>query len=251
MILNRKQIKAQSHQAIDKHLICLTLLPYIVATAQLVLRLKTRSLYSWTENVTVILSPFLGPARGGYSWAEIGRAAGIELLRAALHAVIGIFNMGYTGACLRVSRGQSVKFGDLFGAFRILFKAAWLWIAMDILINLWSLLELVANFYIGAWSLLFSLPGLVASFCYALAPVVLMGDPGKPVMDCIRESRRLIWDHKGEMLVLDLSLSGWFLLFVIPFGALYVMPYFRLVQAKCYDTLSGYKPAKAKKKQHP
>ena len=54
------------------------------------------------------------------------------------------------------------------------------------------------------------------------------------VMDCIRESKRLMYGRKGELFILDLSFLGWCLLTIIPFASVYVTPYIQTTRAGYY-----------------
>ena len=72
---------------------------------------------------------------------------------------------------------------------------------------------------------------------------LLLDHPEMGVMDCIRESKRLMNGRKGELFVLDLSFFGWLLLTAIPLVGLavsiYVTPYIETTRAGFYLAVTG------------
>lgn len=154
---------------------------------------------------------------------------GARILSFLLPWISLVISLGYTGVCLSVSRRMAAGFGNLLDAFAFFFKVIWL--------------NIVTGFFVFLWSLLLVIPGIVAGYRYCMAPYVLLDDPGKSVMDCIRESKQMTMGHKGELFVMNLSFLGWALLSVIPFVSLFTMPYMEVTMANYYNALSGYQKA--------
>ena len=127
-----------------------------------------------------------------------------NLLLAAVVAVIGA---GFVIFTLRTIDGSGASYWNLFDGFAMFFRIIWLYI--------------VEGFFIFLWSLLFFFPGIIAMYRYRMAIYLLLEHPEMSVMDCIRESKRLMSGHKWELFVFDLSFFGWALLigFVDGFGA--------------------------------
>jgi uncharacterized membrane protein len=119
-------------------------------------------------------------------------------------------------------------FGELFDGFGMFFKFLWL----NILIGIFTFL----------WSLLFVIPGIVASYRYRMAIYIMIDNPEFSAMECIRRSKAMMAGRKWELFVLDLSFIGWGLLTAIPFVSLYVSPYIEITVANYYNALSGYIP---------
>ena len=159
----------------------------------------------------------------------IAGAAGQNFFSRALSFAIAAMNAvvlaGYTGYTMNVARFAPAGFGDLFDAFEILLKVL--------------VLNILENLFIALWSLLLIIPGIIAAYRYSMAIYILLDDPDKGVMDCIRESKAMTMGHKGELFVLDLSFLGWALLSVIPFVSLYAVPYLMVARANYYKVLSG------------
>lgn len=153
---------------------------------------------------------------------------GARILSFLLPWISLVFSLGYTSVCLLVSRRMAAGFGNLLDAFAFFFKVIWL--------------NIVTGFFVFLWSLLLIIPGIVAGYRYCMAPYVLLDNPDKSVMDCIRESKQMTMGHKGELFVMNLSFLGWALLSVIPFVSLFTMPYMEITMANYYNALSGYQP---------
>lgn len=105
------------------------------------------------------------------------------------------------------------------------------------------LLNFLEGLFISLWSLLFVIPGIVAAYRYRLAIYLLLEHPEMRVMDCIRESKRLMTGRKGELFVLDLSFLGWTILQMIPYigqaVGIYVVPYRGVTMAGFYLAVTG------------
>ena len=71
-------------------------------------------------------------------------------------------------------------------------------------------------------------------------PLPAAGPPEMGIMECIRESKRLMRGHKAELFVLDLSFIGWALLSIIPFVSVYTLPYTESTYALYYDQLRRF-----------
>lgn len=140
----------------------------------------------------------------------------ISLLLELSETMLGV---GAVLFCLRAARRAANSYWNLVDGFAAFFRVLWLYI-----------LESVFTFL---WSLLFVIPGIVASYRYRLAIYLLLENPGMSALDCIRESKRLMAGRKWELFVLDLSFIGWLLLSLIPFAEVFVMPYIETTRA-CY-----------------
>lgn len=146
-----------------------------------------------------------------------------ELLDICLTIMNIMIGAGFTLFCLNVSRGAAAGFGNLFDSFGMFFKILWL--------------SIVSSIFIFLWSLLFVIPGIVASYRYSLALYILLDDPEKGVMQCLAESRRMTYGCKWQLFVLDLSFLGWLLLSAVPFVMLYTMPYMEVTKANFYNEI--------------
>ena len=151
-----------------------------------------------------------------------------------LWLLMPIVDAGYKSYCLKISRGQKGEFVDIFNGFLFFGKAI--------------LLNIVVNVLVLLWSLLFIFPGIAAYYRYRQAFYILVDDPGKGVMQCIRESKRMMQKRKLELFLIDLSFAGWYILntiiilvapvpFLLPIISIWLTPYFNMTCAAYYNRL--------------
>lgn len=152
---------------------------------------------------------------------------------------------------LNVFRRRPAEPIELFYGFEFILKAVLLEIAMALLIFFQTLL--------------FIIPGLIATFRYSMAFYILADDPRKGVMQCIRESKYLMMGNKASLFFVSFSFFGWYLLcsilpgMVIAFypewqlqtmnfeiisllsnvGFLFLMPYVLLTTCAFYEIANG------------
>ena len=150
-----------------------------------------------------------------------------SLIFAVIYFVItSVLEFGYLLFCLKVSnRDSSMAYSDLFLGIRYIFKV----LGLSIMIIIFSLL----------WTLLLIIPGIIASFRYSQAVFILAENPDKGILQCIRESKEMMRNHKFEYFVLDLSFLLWILLMIVTFGlaSIYVNPYMTITKANYYNAI--------------
>lgn len=96
------------------------------------------------------------------------------------------------------------------------------------------------DLFIGLWSLLLIVPGIIKSYDYYLVDCILADDPDMSAMDALRKSKEMMKGHRWNAFVLNLSFLGWYLLSALTFGLLdifYVKPYICATDAELYLAL--------------
>jgi len=94
--------------------------------------------------------------------------------------------------------------------------------------------------YTFLWSLLFIIPGIVASYRYSQAMYILFENPEISASEAIRKSSAMMYGNKLTLFIQDFSFLGWFLLSVFPglgIGFLWSMPYYYTARAAFYEDL--------------
>ncbi len=109
-----------------------------------------------------------------------------------------VLNAGYLCYCLGIRRGEHMPYESLFDAFSFAGKAI--------------LLSIVEGIFIGLWSLLFVVPGIIAAYRYSFAMMDLCENPDLGVMEALNLSKRQTYGYKGQLFMLSLSFFGWLLL---------------------------------------
>ena len=109
-----------------------------------------------------------------------------------------VLNAGYLCYCLGIRRGEHMPYESLFDAFSFAGKAI--------------LLSIVEGIFIGLWSLLFVVPGIIAAYRYSFAMMDLCENPDLGVMEALDLSKQQTYGYKGQLFMLSLSFFGWLLL---------------------------------------
>ena len=145
-----------------------------------------------------------------------------------------VVDVGFIRYCLNIKREQDGDYKDLLDGFNFFLKII--------------LIRFLTNLFISLWSMLFLFPGIVASYRYRQAFYILLDDPGKSVLQCINESKQMMYGRKLDLLILDLSFIGWYILdilviymipvpFAVPVVSIWISPYVGLTRAAFYDEL--------------
>ncbi len=104
-----------------------------------------------------------------------------------------------------------------------------------------ALLYLLMEIFTFLWSLLFIIPGIVASLSYSQAFFILADNDNISASEAIKLSKNMMMGHKGRLFCLMLSFIGWILLCVLTFGIgfIFLMPYLQSAYANFYEYLRG------------
>ena len=125
-----------------------------------------------------------------------------SLLYLLLTIFVSLWSYHYQNYALRLSRGEETSFRDFTAPFRILGTV--------------FLLYFLSSLFIGLWSMLFVIPGIVAVYRYRLAFFALFDDETISANEALNRSKFLTYGHKLELLKLDLSFFWYYLLLCIP-----------------------------------
>ena len=169
------------------------------------------------ENIALILAFIGGFAIFGF------------IVSIVMFCLGSIVNVGYRKFNVDLlSRGRA-SIGSLFSYFKH-WKSA---ILSNVLVTV----------YVFLWSLLCVIPGIVASYKYAMVPYIVADDPTISAQDALNKSAAMMNGHKIELFGLELSFIGWHLLAILSCGIGYIWltPYINVSVAEFYRTVSGKK----------
>jgi len=149
-----------------------------------------------------------------------------------LYLLQPVLDVGFMSFCLKTNRNQNTEVKDIFNGFFFFLKIIAIFF--------------ITAFFIFLWSLLLIIPGIVASYRYRLAYYILLDDPGKTAIQCITESKLLMNGRKLDLLIIDLSFLGWYILdfivimviptsFAVPIVSIWLAPYVGLTRAGFYE----------------
>ncbi len=151
---------------------------------------------------------------------------GSMLLMYLLGSVISV---GYSRFNLGLVDLEKPDFGHLFGYFKHWGSAVGAYILRDI--------------YVFLWSLLFVIPGIIASYSYAMTGYILADNPGMRASDALARSKELMRGNRWRLFCLQFSFIGWEFLcvFTLGIGMLWLTPYIQASTAAFYRELVGSK----------
>ena len=153
-------------------------------------------------------------------------SAAINILMQILLAIV---DAGFILFLLNTIRSTGACLGNLLDGFGFFFKII--------------LLSIVQYIFVALWSLLLVFPGIIAAYRYRMAIYLLVDDPSRGVMECLRLSGEMMKGHKWELFVLDLSFIGWNFLAMLPVIGwavqIWTMPYISLTYALYFENRSG------------
>ena len=116
----------------------------------------------------------------------------------------GVFAVGMCSFLIAFFRKKDINPGYVFNGFEYYFKCFGL-----------SVMVALFTFF---WSLLLIVPGIIAAFRYSQAFYILADDSSKGIMQCIAESKYMMYGNKAKLFCLDISYIGWMILGAIPLG---------------------------------
>lgn len=110
----------------------------------------------------------------------------------------GVIQLGYTKYLLNQYNKSTFTFRDIFSQFDRFGQG----FAQKFLRTLYTFL----------WSLLFIIPGIVKSLSYSMTPFIMAENPDMTAGEAITASKELMYGHRLELFILDLTFIGWDLL---------------------------------------
>ena len=152
---------------------------------------------------------------------------GANLISVLISLALSVVGFGFTIYLMNIYHAAQPCMGNLLDGFGMLGR--------------FILLSLLKSIFIFLWSLLFIVPGLIAAYKYRMAEYIMLENPDKSVMQCIKESKALMKGHKWECFGLDLSFIVWYIAALIPYAgsvlSIFSYPYIGLTFINYYHAL--------------
>ena len=123
----------------------------------------------------------------------------VSILTSLLSVVLQV---GFILYCMDIRRGVRSGYLTLFDGFSFAGRVIGL-----------AILQYV---FIFLWSLLFFIPGIVATYSYRFAYLNLCENPELGCLEALAMSKRQTLGYKGQLFALDLSYLGWLVLAYLP-----------------------------------
>lgn len=134
-----------------------------------------------------------------------------------------VLSGGYSIYCMGIRQGQRMPCATLADGLGVAGRLIWCSIQISVRTFLWSML--------------FVIPGIIASYRYRFAYYNLLTDDSLSASEAIRLSCQQTRGVKGELFMLDLSFFGWMLLASVTFGILdiWLTPYMTLCDLAWFE----------------
>lgn len=147
----------------------------------------------------------------------------------ALFILGSIVEVGYMRFNLDlVDRQKDAEIGIMFGYF-----------------NFWkttACARLLQSVYTLLWSLLFIIPGIIASYSYAMTSYMLAENPELTASEAIERSKQMMSGNRWRLFCMQISFIGWEILSALltfGIGSLWITPYKQAATAAFYREISG------------
>lgn len=101
--------------------------------------------------------------------------------------------------------------------------------------------RLLKGLYIFLWSLLLIIPGIMASYSYAMTGFILAEHPEMTAGEVVAASKKMMYGNRWRLFCLHFSFIGWAILctFTLGIGNLWLNPYKNVSEAAFYREISG------------
>lgn len=150
------------------------------------------------------------------------------IILAAVYFVLGsVIEVGYARFNMNLVDGEEAKIESLFTYF-----------------NNWSTTaatKFLKGLYTFLWSLLFIIPGIIASYSYAMTGYILAEHPELTASEAIERSKEMMSGNRFRLFCLQFSFIGWAILcsFTLGIGNFWLSPYKQAATAAFYREISG------------
>lgn len=151
----------------------------------------------------------------------------VVIISIAMLIIGSVVDVGYSKFNLELIDNANPAISNLFDYFKY-WKSA-------------VLMNLLRGLYVFLWSLLFVIPGIIATYRYAMASYILAEHPELPVNEAITRSKEMMQGNKFRLFCLMFSFIGWDILCVLTFGIgnFWLVPYKKAAMADFYREVSG------------
>ena len=151
------------------------------------------------------------------------------IVMAVVYFVLGsIISVGYARFNLDLVDRGGPGFETLFGYF-----SYW---------KTTAIARLLQSVYILLWSLLFIIPGIIATYSYAMTEFILAENPDLTASEAIARSKEMMSGNRWRLFCLHFSFIGWDILssLTLGIGNLWLRPYKQAANAAFYREITGF-----------
>ena len=179
-----------------------------------------KTILSTAEGVNPQLKAFI---TGGFLYILILSL----VLTVAYFILSGIISVGYSKFNLNLVDRMEASFNNLFEQ-----SSHWKQLALARFLKI---------LYIFAGYLMLVIPGIIATYSYAMTEYVLADNPGLTATEALSKSKEMMTGNRWRLFCLQFSFIGWGLLasLTLGIGNLFLTPYTEAAVAAFYREVSG------------
>jgi len=119
----------------------------------------------------------------------------LSIYALAQFVIGGVVELGMCAYFSKRALGENADIKDEFAYFQYFGKALGL--------------RIVTSIFIFLWTMLFIIPGFIATYRYAMAPYIMAEHPEMGIMEAIEASKQMMDGNKWSLFCLDFSFIGW------------------------------------------
>ncbi len=144
----------------------------------------------------------------------------------AMFCIGSIIEIGYSRFNLNIIDNKNLKFTQIFSYFKHWWRAI--------------LANLLRSLFISLWSLLFIIPGIIATYRYSMVSFILADNPNMSPTEAVEYSKNIMHGNKWRLFCLMFSFIGWDILCALTCGVLniIVIPYKHAALAAFYRSIN-------------
>lgn len=137
----------------------------------------------------------------------------------------GAISIGFAIFALTLSRRQEARLSQIFDGFQ----------KFGVSLSAY----LLQTLFILLWTLLFIIPGIIASLSYSMTFYIIAEDDSIGPREAISKSKEMMNGNKWKLVCLQFRFFGWTLLGILTLGIgfLWIFPYMMISGAQFYDDL--------------
>jgi uncharacterized membrane protein len=158
--------------------------------------------------------------------AIVAVVAAVLIIYAIIRLVVGgAATLGLARFNLNLYCTGQADISDLFAYFCYFGKA--------------FVMNFLRGLYIFLWTLCFIIPGIMASFSYAMTPFIMAENPEMDAGAAIGASKDLMYGHRWDYFCMEFSFIGWDLLCALTLGIGFIVlePYKNAARTSFYEDL--------------
>jgi uncharacterized membrane protein len=163
--------------------------------------------------------------------AIMGVIAIVGFIYAVIMLIVGsAVSVGYASYNLDLISGHDSGVATLFSRFSQWKTALWA--------------RILRGIRVALWTLLFIIPGIIATYNYAMLPYILADNPDMTASEALEESKRIMKGNRWRLFCLEMSFIGWWFVCGLTLGiaSFWVVPYQQAAFAAFYREIKLESP---------